>query len=35
MKLPLCEWVESCQNHIIQDSQPFIKYNYEALYFGE
>lgn len=35
MKLPLCEWVESCQNHIIQDSQPFIKYNYEALYFGD
>lgn len=35
MKLPLWEWVESCQNHIIQDSQPFIKYNYEALYFGK
>lgn len=34
-KVPLCEWVDKLQDSVKDEKQPFVKYNYEALYFNE
>ena len=34
-KVPLCEWVDKLQDSVKDDKQPFVRYNYEALYFNE
>lgn len=34
-KVPLCEWIDKLQDSVKDEKQPFVKYNYEALYFNE